>query len=124
MNKITRLNKTRGAGMLTTVIFVLMLIVFGIVGMKVIPAYSNEFAIQKALNDVAVKNKDNQDIASIKSSIQKRWTIDYINNLEPKEVKFQQDNGVIVMSYDYEVVIPLFKNMSILLKFDKVIKIV
>jgi hypothetical protein len=87
---------------------------------KCVPIYLNEMAVTRAVHDVASKNTASGgevDVAAIRDALQRRWDIDYINRIEPKEIKVVRDESGLKLSYDYEAREHLFYNIFIVIHF-------
>ena len=91
-------------------------------GIKVGPLYMNEFQVRSAVSDVAAKASvvaGNVDVAEIRSSLQRRWDIDYISQLDPKDIKVIRTTGGLFLSYDYDAEVPLFANIIVVARFKQ-----
>ena len=89
-------------------------------GIKIGPLYLNEFTVNKAVRDVAAQASvigSEVDVAAVRSSLQKRWDIDYIDQLEPRDIKVVRTAGGLFLSYDYDAEVPLFANIIIVAHF-------
>jgi hypothetical protein len=87
---------------------------------KIGPLYMNEFTINKAVRDVAAQSStvgSEVDVASVRSALQKRWDIDYIDQLEPRDIKVVRTSSGLYLSYDYEAEVPLFANIIVVAHF-------
>jgi len=103
------------------------LFVFGTIGfialcvIKVGPLYLNEFSVQKAVRDVASKEGSSggqADVTAIRSALQRRWDIDYISQIEPKDIKVVRKSNGIFLTYDYDAEVSLFANVSVVAHFS------
>ncbi len=93
---------------------------------KCVPIYINEMAVTRAVHDVASKNTASDgevDVAAIRDSLQRRWDIDYINRIEPKDIKVVRDEHGLKLSYEYEAREHLFYNIFIVIHFAEDIPI-
>lgn len=89
-------------------------------GIKIGPLYLNEFQVNRAVRDVAAQSSvvgGDIDVAAVRSSLQKRWDIDYIGQLEPRDVKVVRTTGGLFLSYDYDAEVPLFANITVVANF-------
>ena len=115
------LQRQRGIGIFG-LLFILILI--GIVAMlliKSVPIYLNQMTIERDLHDVANKvNSSGSEIdpTDVHRSIEKRWDIDYVTQVEAKDIKVARDTqGNWAISYDYEAREHLFSNVFIVIHF-------
>jgi hypothetical protein len=110
----------RGLG-LFGFIFVLALIGFlALVTIKVVPLYLNQMTLKRDLSEVAnqVNSAGNEiDIGELRRDVEKRFDIDYISQLEAKDIKVTNNEKGVVMGYDYEARANLFSNVYIVIHF-------
>lgn len=102
------------------------LFVFGTIGfialcvIKVGPLFLNEFSVKRAVHDIASKEGSvggQVDVAAIRAALQRRWDIDYISQIEPKDIKVIRNGSGLFLSYDYEAEVSLFGNISVVARF-------
>jgi Tfp pilus assembly protein PilE len=87
--------------------------------MKLFPAYSEFFAIKKAINRMASEGSlSNMEKSEIQRAFDRSSGIDDIHSVKPQDLKITRNSsGETVVTADYEVVIPLVANISALLTF-------
>ncbi len=105
------------------------LFVFGTIGfvalcvIKIGPLYLNEFSIRKAVRDVAQQQSsvagEEVDVAAVRSALQKRWDIDYLSQLEPKDIHVIRTERGLFLAYDYNAQVSLFGNISVIAHFKQ-----
>ena len=88
--------------------------------MKLLPAYSEFFAIKKAINRLETEGSlPAMSEDEIRRAFDRSSGIDDIHSIQPKDLKIRRtSDGETVVSAEYEVVIPLVANVSALLKFN------
>lgn len=110
----------RGLG-LFGFIFVFALIGFvALVVIKVVPLYLNQMTLKRDLNEVATQVNSSGseiDIGQLRRDIEKRFDIDYISQLEAKDIKVTNDEHGVSMGYDYEARANLFSNVFVVIHF-------
>lgn len=110
----------RGLGIFG-LIFLLGLIGFvALVVIKCMPLYLNQMTIARDLNEVAkqvASSGSEIDVTDVRRDIERRWDIDYINQLEPKDIKVGNTDKGMAISYDYEARAHLFYNVFIVIHF-------
>lgn len=113
--------KRNQSGM-TLIGFVLVLAVVGVfiyMGMKLVPMYSEFYAVKTALRDVANESDvSQQDPAKIKDLFFKRLYISYAENVKAEDVKIARKDAGYVMTVDYEVRRPLIANIDVVGHFN------
>lgn len=89
-------------------------------GIKIGPLYLNEFTVRKAVRDVAAQAAvvgSDVDVVSVRAALQKRWDIDYIDQIEPRDIKVVRKAAGLFLSYDYDAEVPLFANIIVVVHF-------
>jgi hypothetical protein len=98
-----------------TIAFVVLCVI------KVGPLFLNEAQVRKAVHDVASQQGSSGgevDVLAIRTALQKRWDIDYLNQIEPKDIKVIRTAQGLFLSYNYNAVVPLFGNISVIAHFQ------
>ncbi|MFC7301637.1 DUF4845 domain-containing protein [Cognatiluteimonas weifangensis] len=107
---------------MTLIGFVVVLGVVGLfayIGMKLVPMYSEYYAVQQALKGLqAEPGIANRDPAKIQDLFFRRLYISYAENVKPENVKLQRVDRGWSMSVDYEVRKPIIANLDVVGKFS------
>lgn len=102
---------------MTLIGFILVLAVAGVfiyMGMKLIPMYSEYYAVKTALRDVANESDVSQeDPGKIKDLFFRRLYISYAENVKADDVKIARRDAGYIMTVDYEVRRPLIANIDV-----------
>ena len=105
----------------TLIGFVIMLAVVGFFiycGMKVVPMYTEFFAVKKALKATADDASGGPVEANLlRSDFMKRISVDYADNIKPQHFSVQPGSGGPTLKVDYEVRTPLVANFDIVGNF-------
>ncbi|MGQ0530067.1 MAG: DUF4845 domain-containing protein [Panacagrimonas sp.] len=89
-----------------------------LVVIKVGPLYSNHFVLVKAVKAVAdTAELANADPGRIRSALERRWDVDYIDQIDDKDIKIKRSNKGRVLAYDYEARVNLFYNIYVVVHF-------
>lgn len=85
---------------------------------KVGPLYSNQFVLVRAVKGVA----SDPDLATaepsrIRSALEKRWDVDYIDQIDDKDIKIKRNEKGRYLEYDYEARVHLFYNVYVVVAF-------
>ena len=114
----------RTQGGMTLIGFVIVLAVVGVfiyMGMKVIPMYSEYYAVKQALQGLAGEpGIADQSPAKIKDLFFRRLYISYADTVKSEHVKVVRKDAGYVMTVKYEVRKPLIANLDVVGKFDAV----
>lgn len=113
------LKKQSGMTFIGMVIVVAAIVMFGIIGLKVVPAYL-EFmniknAVKKISNDGAFSSMSKKDISD---AFDKSAQIDDFTSVTGKDLVLAKTDAGNVVSVEYQKLIPIFANASILLDFN------
>ena len=101
-------------------IFGAFLLVFGSITLfKFIPAYIQNAKINSAFSTIA-NDPDMQkaSLREIRMSFEKRASIDEISVITSRDIDIAGSDGVLELSANYTVTVPLFANISFLLEFN------
>ncbi|WP_119717820.1 DUF4845 domain-containing protein [Cognatilysobacter tabacisoli] len=108
--------KGKQSGM-TLIGFILVLGVVGVfvyMGMKLIPMYSEYYAVKQALNGLASEpGVAEKDPAKLKDLFFRRLYISYADNIKTENVKVTRKEAGWMMTVDYEVRKPLIANLDV-----------
>ncbi len=104
-------NKQTGMTFIGLVLVIAAVVCIAVVGMKVAPAYGEFMNIKKAVKKAAGEADNKKDIAA---SFNRTASIDNIERVKGADLVV--NNGVA--SVEYQVVIPIVANASILLDFN------
>lgn len=87
--------------------------------MKLFPAYSEFFAVKKAINKMATEgNLASMEKRDIQRAFERYSDIDDFRSIKPTDLEVKKtSSGETIVTADYEVVIPLVANVSALLEF-------
>lgn len=108
-----------GLGLWGWIVVLGLIAFFAVVGFKTVPVYLNHAQVLKALKGVASQNTSGSSVTDLRSSLQRRWDIDYIRYVEPKDIKVvRRKAGGRALLYDYYVEEHLFYNVYITMYFQ------
>jgi len=105
----------RTQGGMTLIGFVIVLAVVGLfayVGMKLVPMYSEFYAVKQALKGLSSEpGIADQDPAKIQDLFFRRLYISYAEDVKPEHVKITRGDNGWVMAVNYEVRKPVIANL-------------
>ena len=112
----------RTQGGMTLIGFIIVLAVAGVfiyTGMKVIPMYSEYYAVKQALAGLSEEPEITQKSpAQVQDLFFRRLYISYAENVKPANVKIARKDAGYLMTVDYEVRKPLIANLDVVGKFN------
>jgi hypothetical protein len=106
---------------MVTIISILGLAVYA--GIRLIPIYSDFFSVSKALNDISKSVGDSPTPAEIRKALEARWAIDYIKDIEPKDIEVTRVANGMEVRAAYRAEAPFIANISLVVDFDKAVVI-
>jgi cell division protein FtsL len=108
-----------GLSMIGLLFWGIVIVFIALVAMKLVPAYTEFFTIQKILKDIGsetgAKSMSNADI---RERFAKRAMVDNISTVVPADLKISRESGKTVVSVDYSFQTPLVGNVSLLANFS------
>ena len=109
----------RGITLIGFVIVLGLVGFFAYIAMKLVPMYSEYYAVKQALKGLQQEpGIANRDPAKIQDLFFRRLYISYAENVKPEHVKIERVDGGWTMSVDYEVRKPLMGNLDVVGKFS------
>lgn len=110
----------QGMTFLSLVVVIVIGSFFAVLAMKLVPSYIEYFTVKKALTRLAHDPEfKNMSKSQILEAFNKTTTIDNITSIDGRDLSFLRDeSGKTVVSVDYQVVVPLVANVSVLLDFE------
>ena len=93
-------------------------------GIRIGPLYLNYMNVVHSLNMVSTEiDNASATAAGIRTAIGKHFDVEYISYPDVKDLKITRDNGNWKVQANYDDQAPLFSNVSILVTFDKTVKL-
>ena len=112
------MKRQRGMGFAGVLAILVGIIFLAIIGMKMVPAYLEYFAIKQAVAAITQGGQlRNATVADVRKAFELRQAVDDFTSVGPKYLEITKDGSEIVISFAYERRIPLFYNISILIDF-------
>jgi len=114
------MRKQKGFTFWSLTFTVAVISVVALLTMKLLPAYTEYFAIKRAIHRLETEGSlPAMDNYQIKKAFNRSQAIEDFHSVKDEDLKIRQTSGGDkVVSVDYEVIIPIVANASILLKFD------
>ena len=112
------MKRQRGMGFAGVLVILVGIIFLAIIGMKMVPAYLEYFAIKKAVAAISQGGQlRNATVADVRKAFELRQAIDDFTSVGPKDLEITKDGNEVVIAFAYERRIPLFYNISLLIDF-------
>ena len=113
----------RGVTFIGWIILMIPIAIVFYAGIRLTPVYLNYMKVRHTLDAVAAEVVGANNAEAIRNPIRKHFQIDEVDYPSDQDIKIVRDNGVWTMEANYDDQAPLFMNASILLTFDKVVKL-
>lgn len=112
--------RQRGATFIGMVVIIAIL-GFGLyAGIRLTPLYFEYMAVVRAMEQTAKENKGNATSPpQLRSALDRRWTIEDITSIQPKDIEIKRSGGGYTMRAAYEAKAPFIANISLVAAFDK-----
>ena len=96
----------------------------GYAGLRLVPLYLNYMKVARTLDAAATEAKsDNPDPATLRRSLERHWEIEDITGVDYKDVEVVKDEHGISLHVAYDDSAPYVANVSLLVHFDKTVKV-
>jgi hypothetical protein len=107
-----------------------MLIVVAIVGLglyaciRLLPIYTEYMAVGRALEQTATETSgDATSPAELRRALDRRWTVEDIKSIQPKDIEIKKISGGFSMRAYYRAEAPFVSNISLVADFDKTVDV-
>jgi hypothetical protein len=111
------LTKQRGVSLSGLIVGGGLLIVVGIAGMKILPAYIEYFTVKKIFASMEQAGDIKGSVRDIRSSFDKRNAIEDVKSVKSEDLEISKEGGETVISVSWSTKIPLVGNASACLDF-------
>lgn len=109
----------RGISMINLGVILISAVVLGTAGLKMVPVYMQNNTIKKVINGVISDSKTALlSTREIEAIIGKRFQVNQITVIKPRDLLIKKDKGILTISSDYEVREKLFYNVSVVMTFQ------
>jgi Domain of unknown function (DUF4845) len=95
-----------------------VVIVFVVVGARMVPAYIEYYSVQKALEKALRDIRDPGNVTELRRSFDRYLATDYIQSVRASDVELTKDGNVVTASVAWTRILPLVANVSLYLEFD------
>ena len=104
------------------------LIILGLIGffvlltLKMLPSYMEYYKISSTL-ETMTKDSGFDNPTEIRKSAERRFDISYVNSITPKDLKIKPYGQSWLVAAKYESRVHLFFNVSVVMDFNKQVKV-
>jgi len=107
--------RQRGLSLVSLIFTGVVIVLLLAIGMKSVPALTEYFAIERAVQRVA---NEGQTVPDIRRAFDRYATIDDIKSITGKDLDITKDAERVVVSYSYSYSIPVIDNVRIVIDFS------
>jgi hypothetical protein len=116
-------SRQRGATFLGMVVIIAILGFALYAGIRLTPLYLEYMAIARALEQTAKENAGAISPETLRVSLDRRWTIEAINSIQPKDIEIKKAGSGFTMRAWYRAEAPFISNVSLVADFDKTVRV-
>jgi hypothetical protein len=107
--------RQRGLGLISLFFVGLVIVMLLIVGAKLVPAITEYFAIEKAIQNV---RNEAESVQKIRAAFDRYAVIDDIKSISGKDLDITKDADKVVISYAYTYSVPITDNVRLVIDFS------
>jgi len=87
---------------------------------RLVPVYLNYMRVAHALSNLADESKGGASTrAALSLSLQRRFDVEIIEHPDPRDIDIHREGDHWVVVADYEDLVPMFGNVSLVVQFHK-----
>ncbi len=109
-------NLQRGLTLGGLIVWLFILVVLALLGMKLVPAYMEYGTARNAIQAIA-RERNAATPAEVRRAFESRAAIDDINAVKPSDLDITKEGGEMVISFAYRKEVPLFANVGVYMDF-------
>jgi hypothetical protein len=117
------MRRQRGVTAIGWIFLLVPVAIVGYGGLRVGPEYMNYYKVVQALKETATKLKGDDALTAqtIRSALERRFDTGYIDRPTIDEIEITKTDEGWSATADYESVVPMFGNLSLLMEFKKTV---
>jgi Domain of unknown function (DUF4845) len=120
------MRKQRGVTMIGWIFLLVPVAIVLYAGIRVIPEYLNHYKLVTAMKETATKLQSDETVnpQKIRAALGRRFDTGYVDSQKPEDLEITKSEGGWDVSAEYEVTVPLFGNLYLLMDFNETVQIV
>ncbi len=107
----------RGISLISTLILGVIIVGCIILAMRCVPVYNEYFSVKSAFSKIA-SGTDAESPETIRSAFQHQADVDDISSIDKSDLEIVKENGLYVVSAQWERRVPLVANVSLVFDFE------
>jgi Tfp pilus assembly major pilin PilA len=109
--------RERGITLIGFLFVAIVVVIAALIGFRVLPAYVEYFSVQRALQ-TALEDSPTGNVAEIRRAFDRKLVGGYVESVRPTDIHVSRQGNVITASIEWQRVLHMIGNASILLEFD------
>lgn len=122
--------RQKGIISLGTTVTVLAAVVLGVLAVRLLPVYYNDYAISQVLQEAAANptvtmalDSNRNDLIALQKLLYVKFNVNNVSNVNVEQVQIVNDNGTNKLTLEYNVQVPMLANISALVHFNHEIQV-
>jgi hypothetical protein len=115
---MTKRGRQHGLTIIGFLLVAAVVVIFVVVGARMVPAYIEWYSVQKALDKSLMDVRDPTAANELRKSFDRYLATDYIESVRASDVEVTKDGNVVTASVAWTRILPLFSNVSLYLEFE------
>lgn len=111
------MRKQQGISLKGTIVWLAVLGFLAVMAAKLLPAYTEYFAVKKMLRAMAEQGDLKGTVRDIRYAFDKRNAIEDVKSVRPDDLEISKDGGDVVVTANWSVRIPMVHNISACIDF-------
>jgi hypothetical protein len=112
------MKKQRGISLTGLIITLLVVAFLAVMGMKLMPAYIDYFAVKKIFSSMEQAGDLKGSVRDIRKSFETRNTIESVQGVRGEDLEITKEGGETVLSATWSIKVPMVGNASACLDFN------
>ena len=108
----------KGVTMASLAFYLLLLGFVVYIALKLFPVYMDAFSIESSVKGLETDRQEFSGAMSVRSALVKRFGMNNVSSVMAEDVVVKRVNQVYEVDVDYEVRIPFFKNIDLVVSFE------
>jgi hypothetical protein len=118
-------SRQRGVTLIGWIFLLVPIAIIGYAGLRLAPVYLNYLKVSRSMNQLVseMHSSDTTNAAAIRNSLEKHLNVDSVDYPDVKDFDIRRDGSAWSVQTTYDETAPLFYNISLVVSFDKTVRI-
>jgi hypothetical protein len=115
-----RFSRQRGIGLIAVLLIAAVLVIFGTVGLRLFPIYSQFMTVNSVFKDIAAEGgAGSRTMRELWTSAERRFTINQVDHVKREHVTVERRGEHRFLILDYEVRTNMLANVDAVVSFNR-----